>query len=469
MSNGSVSPAQDSMPLSVYGPVGVVDLLVPRGSSAADVVREYSRQANLPPSTPPYTLVTRLGSALRADQDLAEAGIGTGAVLVALAPGDPWPAPVSRRTAGRAEAGPSRGGLAPGALSVLWVLVSGAAAALAGWCAASLPEDSDRRLTAVIVLAAVAVVGALPIGPLAEHRVLGVPAFAGAAAFAVVWDPEPVRLPSVLGIAALVAALGAALALALGRAGESGLRVWVAAGVGVFAVTGAATLLDLDPVVVWSVLFIAAVLAARFVPVLAVDVPDQYLLDLDRLAVTAWSAREQPGARAPGRRGRIVVPPGEVADVAARGTQVVTACAAAVLVVVSVSAWLLLAGVPDGVQAVGARCEVGFGAAALLLAARDYRHLLARALLRAAGLAALVVLAADLLPRIGEAWTVVIGAASILLALVLLAVAVAVGRGWRSAWWSRRAEWSETAAGAFALAAVVPAIGVFEVLWKSTS
>ena len=48
-------------------------------------------------------------------------------------------------------------------------------------------------------------------------------------------------------------------------------------------------------------------------PGLAVDVPDQLLLDLERLAVTAWSARERPA----GRRGRTLVAPEAVAAVAA--------------------------------------------------------------------------------------------------------------------------------------------------------
>ena len=52
-----------------------------------------------------------------------------------------------------------------------------------------------------------------------------------------------------------------------------------------------------------GVLLLLATLAARFVPGLAVDVPDQYLIDLERLAVTAWSARERPtGRRGPDRR-----------------------------------------------------------------------------------------------------------------------------------------------------------------------
>ena len=72
----------------------------------------------------------------------------------------------------------------------------------------------------------------------------------------------------------------------------------------IFVATGLCALGGAAPPFVWSLLLVGALLAARFVPGLAVDVPDQYLIDLERLAVTAWSAREQPS----GKRGRSVVP-----------------------------------------------------------------------------------------------------------------------------------------------------------------
>jgi hypothetical protein len=55
------------------------------------------------------------------------------------------------------------------------------------------------------------------------------------------------------------------------------------------------------------------------------------------------------------------------------------------------------------------------------------------------------------------------------LAAVLVVVAVATGRGWRSAWWSRRAEIAEGLAGSGAIAAVFVAIGLFRGLWELTS
>jgi hypothetical protein len=46
---------------------------------------------------------------------------------------------------------------------------------------------------------------------------------------------------------------------------------------------------------------------------------------------------------------------------------------------------------------------------------------------------------------------------------------VAAGRGWRSAWWSRRAEVAEGIVGSFAFGALIVAAGFFRVLWESTS
>ena len=326
------------------------------------------------------------------------------------------------------------------------------------------PESSDLRTATLALLIGTAVVGALPVGPLATHRVLAVPAYAGAAAFAIAWDPTPERLPTIIGVASLAAAVAATVARALGQPGEEGLRVWSIAGVSVFVVTGLAALADIDAQVVWAMLLLVAMLASRFVPVLAVDVPDQYLLDLERLAVTAWSARDRPT----GRRGRIVVPRQAVALVAARGTRSVTAACVAIFVVATVSAVMLLREADVWIDVVGARCEVGLAGAALLLAARSYRHAAARALLRAAGLACWVALLVVLFTSMSDSLPKLIAITSISLGALLILVAVALGRGWRSAWWSRKAEVAESLAGAFAVGSVVVAAGLFRVLWELT-
>ena len=197
--------------------------------------------------------------------------------------------------------------------------------------------------------------------------------------------------------------------------------------------------------------------AARVVPGLAIDVPDQLLIDLERLAVTAWSARDRPR----GRRGRAVASPTAVATVAARGTRLVTAASRR-------HGRGRRGRVRDAARdrhrpaptRIGARCLVFFAGGALLLAARSYRHAAARAMLRCGrarllGLARAAILRdrgryAGHRPGAGghRRWP-----------LVLVVVAVATGRGWRSAWWARRAEVAEGLCGAAALASVFVAVG----------
>lgn len=452
----STSRADDVLSVSVHGPVGVLDLQVPAAASSADVAMEYSRQANLP-SVP--SLYTRLGQPLSAEVTLAEAGIVTGTVLVATVDA----APVPRRSR-RAVRRRRSSALVPGSLSTLWCLAAVVVAVLAGWLASRLAESSDLRDATVAVLVAAAVVGVLPVGPLARHRVLAAPAYAGAAAYVVAWDPAPERFPTILGVACLIAAVTAAVARALDEPGEEGLRVWMITGLAVFVVTTLAALADVSAQVVWAVLLVVAMLAARFVPMLAVDVPDQYLLDLERLAVTAWSARDRPT----GRRGRIIVPRSTVATVAERGARTVTAACVAVLVLATTSAVMLVRETSVRVDVIGARVEIGLAGAALLLAARSYRHVGARALLRAAGLACWAVLLVVLFDSGSTGWTTVIAWGSIGLGSLLVLVAVALGRGWRSAWWSRRAEVAESMAGALAIGAVVVAGGLFRLLWELT-
>jgi len=457
--NGSTAGATgtaDIVALSVHGPMGVLDLVVPTAASAADVALEYARQSGLGVSP---ALFTRLGSPLPPDVTLADAGIPSGGVLVAVT----HSAAPQARARRRSDGGPASAA-GPGALSVLWFCTAVTAALLAGWFAAH-QDDSDLRTVTIGLLIGAALLGCLPVGRFAAHRVLAAPAFAGAAAFAIAWDPEPAKLPTIIGIAGLAAAVAAAVGRALDEYSEEALRVWMVVGTAVFLVTAGAAVVDVDQQVVWALLLLVAMLAARFVPMLAVEVPDQFLIDLERLAVTAWSARERPK----GRRGRTLVPRRAIAMVAARGTRMVTAASAAVLAVVAISAPLLLAEATLSMDRIGARCLVGFAGAALLLAARSYRHVAARALLRTAGLLCWAVLMVVVFDAAGRRTEGFIAGAAVFLAFLVLMVAVALGRGWRSAWWSRRAEIAEAVCGAFAVGAVVVAVGLFRHLWELTS
>ncbi len=446
----------DVIALSVHGPAGVLDLQVPRASSGAELASEYSRQASLPFRP---LLYTRLGTPIPDERTLAEVGVAAGAVLVAAGGPAPQPRP-------EAEAVPHERfvRLSAGALSALWMTVAAVIGVVAGGVAAVLPASSSLRAAALVLLVLAALAGAVPRGPLMVQRALAAPSFAAAAAFAVTWDPAPELLPTILGVAALVGALAAAFVRAVVPGVEEGLRVWLVVGVALFVLTTTAALAGVAAQVVWAVLLLAAMLAARFVPQAAIDVPEAFLIDLERLAVSAWSARSVPTRR----RGRTVVPRQAVEVVALRGTRLVVAAAVAVAVLAPVSAVLLLREARVGVDASGARAMVAFAGAALLLAARSYRHPSARTLLRVAGLGCWAALAVAVLDAASAGLAAGLAVGSIGLGLLLVLVAVALGRGWRSGWWSRRAEVAEGLAGALALAAIVPASGLFAALWEMT-
>jgi hypothetical protein len=391
---------------------------------------------------------------------MEDAGVGTGDLLVAASVGATGPAPSGRRHSSRRR----RDTASPGSLSALWFCVAAAAAMLAGWCAARSP-DGDLRTATIGVLGAAALIGVLPVGRFASHRVVAAPAFAGAAAFAVVWDPNPERLPMVFGVTGLVVALAAAVGRSLDRRSEEALRVWIVVGALFFVVTGLCALAGAPAQLCWSLLLLGALMASRFVPGYAVDVPDQYLIDLERLAVSAWSARSQPA----GKRGRSVVPLAAVAVVATRGTRIVTAACAAILAVSALAAPMLLVAASGPIDRIGARCLVGFAGAGLLLAARSYRHAAARVLLRVAGLGCWTALLVVLLRDLGDQVDWWLTVSSVLVAVVVVVAAVAVGRGWRSAWWSRRAEVAEGLCAAFAVASLVVSSGWFRAVWDAAS
>ena len=66
--------------LTVHGPLGSIDLLVPPGAAATDVAREYAAQAGL--GAIPL-ISTQLGQPLAADLPLVDGGVDSGDVLVA--------------------------------------------------------------------------------------------------------------------------------------------------------------------------------------------------------------------------------------------------------------------------------------------------------------------------------------------------------------------------------------------------
>ncbi|MET1058270.1 MAG: hypothetical protein ABWX84_01645 [Nocardioides sp.] len=449
------SATTDTIAVTVHGPPGALDLLVPVGAAIADVAREYAASCGLPQ---PPALLTPAGRLLPESVGLEDVGVESGAMLIAaFGPPPPPVAPADRRADRRT--GDGQGGLG----AALWCAVAAASGVLAGVLAAG--ADETQRQTTVVLLLLAAASGIVPTGRYAPQRAAAAPAFAGAAAYAAAWQPGADRLPLLVGIAGLGAAAAAGATRAAGASGREVQNVWIASGIGVFLVASGTLLAGLAPQVAWGSMVVLALLAARSVPAYAVDVPDQMLIDLEKLAVTAWSARD----RTTGRRGRMIIPESGVRDLLSRGATIVNAACVAILAVVLVAVPGLLATATLDLDRIGAAALVFFAGGGLLLAARSYRHVLARSLLRLSGLyawAALVV--ARLLDAPERTQWYVVGAVLALAAAVLVA-AVATGRGWRSVWWARRAEIAESLCGAFAVAALVVAAGLFRHLWELTS
>lgn len=441
-----------NMVLSVHGPAGVIDLMVPGGVTAHDVAREYARQSGL--GTIPL-LQTALGRLIPADTLLTDAGVESGDVVVATA-GFHRPRKSTETAEGRVEG-------EPGPLSALACTAAALAAALAGLFATTIGSDVTR-LSVAGVLLLTGVLSTMPVGRHARHRVVAAPAFGAAAALAYV-GTAGYQDSGVVAACALAAAVVAAVGRAWAPGSDEALSVWIVVGGVVAGVSGLTVFTELEPRVGWALLLVLAMLGARFAPVFAIDVPDHALIEMEKLAVTAWSARDG----VTNRRGRMIVPESTMRVLVASGTRMVTASAAAILVVVSVSVPLLLGAAVIDLDRIGARCLVFFSGAAILMAARSYRHRAARTLLRLAGLVCWAAFAVVVLTAGSPGQQAALVAGVVVIGLVCVAAAVATGRGWRSVWWSRRAEVAEVVAGAFAIGAAVVATGLFRALWEMNS
>lgn len=452
--SGSGPASAATIAISVHGPMGVLDLVVPIGATPVDVGRAYADQSDM---TAIPLLQTALGEHLRADRALAEMGVESGAVLIA--------ATGVRRT--KASNGSAFGGdvssETPQIAAFVMALAAGVSG-LAAWYAALSGNDWLRTFT-VGVLLVCSLAAALPFGRHAQQRTAAAPAFAAAAAFAAFFEPGDHLMGAVVAVGALAAALTAAFTRIMSVGRDQVLMVWIIVGCLVFAICAISPLMEWNDRVSWALLLVLAMLGARFAPSLAIDVPDEALLDLDRLAVTAWSAREKTS----NRRGRLVIPETAMRRLVADATRTVTASCAAILAVTAIASPLLLSAATIDLDIIGARCLIFFAGAAILLAARQYRHTAARRLLRAAGLACWLWLIAFEINDLTSTWTTWGLVVVAVLSLISVAAAVATGRGWRSIWWSRKAEVAEAMTGALAFASTVVASGLFRALWETTS
>ncbi len=229
---------QDAVALSLSGPEGVVDVLVPSGSSAGDLAARYRDEV----ASAALPLMFSLTGAVLPRPDARRAGSRAGRRRRG---GVRRARPTTARSAREAAAS---GVLADGLL-VRTVLAVAAGCALLAAAAVVAGADGAPAAWVVGLLAVASLLGVVDGGRYAAARSAVAPAFAAAAVLAWTWRPEPEALPMVLGFSGLAAAAAASVARAR-RGPRDELVVWMVAGVALFVVSGVATLAGLPPVVV---------------------------------------------------------------------------------------------------------------------------------------------------------------------------------------------------------------------------
>ncbi len=441
--------------VTVLGDEGRVDLAVPTWVDVDTVARSYAEHVG---SADVPRLATSAGAPLEGATTVEQAGLRHGDLVVALdasarSADDLGPVPPVRS----APATPWR----PWLLLLAGVSALAAAAVLAGAGA-----TGTARVVGLVVLLACAVVSALPLRSVAtvspRARSAVSPAFAAGAGFLAAYSDAPGGF--LLGLA--VAALAATVFAAVGRAfldpeDDELVEVWLVVG-GTLAVLALVLLLTGSSAQgLWSLLFAVAVVAARLLPYTVVDVPDQALLDLDRLAVTAWSARERPRGS---RRTRSMVRFDGVSVVVRRGLRLVAAGTVVIALVVATTGPLLTLGADRDLQGFSALAMVGLGGVALSLVARSFRSRLPRTALRLAATWVLGFLGLEVLREFGPTVDYVFFGAVSAVALLVVLTAVSLGRGGRSVWWTRVADLVEGLSIVLVVAAVPLASGFFDVV-----
>lgn len=434
----------DGLKVTVIGDPGRADLVVPWLADVHDIAEAYAETFGL--RTPP-ALSLRSGEALEPDAGVESVGLSPGALLIA---GASTAVPAG---SGSADAAPICRDVTGAPRWVPW-LAGTAAIGAAAVVGPGLGETLRLVTVAVLMLGAVA-------GMLSgrhQDRAPVAPLFAGAAAYAAVQVGGEGDV--LLGLAAggLCAAAAAAIMGAWGSEGcEEHNRVWLTTGFAVAALAAGFLLFGLEPHNFWPSAFLAALIVARFAPSLALDVPDQALIDIERLAVTAWSPREQRR----GRRGRSLVRQSAVRELQRSGQRLVEATVLACAVTVGIAAPAMMSSV-DGLAGWGAFALSLLGGAALVLIGRLHRAPLARRLMRFSGVWCIAVAGVSFVLGHGGVALVVVALCCVVIGACTVVAAVAVGRGWRSVRWSRWGEIAESLTVAFAIGAVPLATGLFD-------
>ena len=452
-----------------------LDVAVPAGVTVYEVLRAVDVDLD----DPRLTLVDSSGARVDLYSTTAD-DLVDGAVLHVLAP-DAGPASGGR--AGRdAEPAAARAGapwwLVLGAVATaVLVAVAGldAVGASSGGAAPSLAPLDRLLVAATLALVALALAVPRP-GPAGGTWPTVVAVLAGAGAGAIGVDPTlPAagRLVVVAGLAGATTAAAARWALTRRVRDDAAdlAAVLLVVLAGAAAVCGGVLLLGLPSAVAAAALLGAVPLALRALPSLCVDVPDEQLLDVSQVSRTA------PAVRAP-RPQPLGPVNGRMVHRSLQGAERRRTAGTVVLALVApVAGPVLLATGPGGLPGWGALVACLLVAVVLGLAPRTARGTVVRWAPR--GAAVLLLVGIGLVAAVGQgpagvadggpAGTTAVTVVAVLLALLVAAVSLPIGRGWRSVGWSRAADALEGLATVLALPVALAGAGLIELLRQATS
>jgi hypothetical protein len=477
------------MRLTLRAPAGSHDLVVEPLSAAGDLLVPVVVAGLGLDAGQGAALLTRDGRVLDPATPLLDQGVQDGDLLVVAPTGL---APGSRRRSGRLrrrstdadtqQAPRPRLGLRArqvlfgvGALGLL-----GAAALAVVSAGASQSTVSGGAFAVPLLLLVLSAAGAIaaPATRVGDAVRILAPVTGGLGVLALVVGPEPGAALLAVTAAGVLAAVLAAAGRATGRGGGAPLLALLVIA-SVLAALACLTLVRGAPgYVPWALLAGAVLPVVRLLPTQLVDFPDEMLLEIDRLSVSAWSARDHGAIGGGGRaRRRRRIRRREVVGVVERsqqlyssGTALVAAGGAVAAVVVAASA-VALSGSPASrpvggegwwLQNLGALGLLACLAIGQALGARPVRDVLARTALRSSAAVCAVAFVWVLLADASVTVTFVAALTLAVAGLVALVVSLAVGRDWRSVRWARVADLLEGAAVVLSMPAGLLAAGFVE-------
>jgi len=237
--------------------------------------------------------------------------------------------------------------------------------------------------------------------------------------------------------AATAAAAAAAVLRALRDGAPEALLLELVVACVLAVAAGGALLSGVSLPTLAALLTALAVCLVRVLPAMVIDVPDEELLDLDRVAVTAWSAQ------LPGQRRRKRVRTAEVTRQVGESRRLLDAAVVAVVLTAGVGVPVVLAQGGSLLPRTGAIALGCCAAVALPLHARAVRGVVGRTALLLGGIAAAVATLAALIFSADDLQRVVLSLTAAAAGACTVVAAVALGRGWRSVRWARLADATE--------------------------